>query len=166
MRFYRHLVFRLYSFGDAKTHRREEPDGSFQTITDRILFREIRGLTPEPIMLGSRPKELPLDSPIFFSFGGRNAIAPSRKPAAQAKPLAGSTGQVSAARKWDLSLDRLDAEIRRRALYRVFMVTAPLFQSRRLTNKLVNKPTAFFRDAKSPITRYVGRKLLEPLNMQ
>jgi predicted glycosyltransferase involved in capsule biosynthesis len=161
LRFFRHLVFNLYSFGHAETSIREGENGSLQNVARRIVFREIRGLTPEPVIFGKPPRELPLDSPIFFPFGGKKAIEEAivanknaKTEKAAARPEASS---VEAPQANGCELDDL---IRRDLRYRAFATAVWPLQSRRLNRKLREKPSKFFQDAKSPLTEALGQRLL------
>lgn len=69
LRFLRYLIEDFYSFGVS----RQIPSGAGELGT-RILFSVIRGLTEVPVVLGVVPKNVSLKAPLYFSFGGRDAV--------------------------------------------------------------------------------------------
>ncbi|RVP97718.1 capsular biosynthesis protein [Sinorhizobium meliloti] len=71
-RFTKYLTQDFYSFG--KSRYADQTVNGGNRIADRILFSVIRGLTEKPIELGIAPKGISLEAPLFYSFGGREAI--------------------------------------------------------------------------------------------
>jgi predicted glycosyltransferase involved in capsule biosynthesis/tetratricopeptide (TPR) repeat protein len=66
LRFLRYLIEDFYSFGVDANGESDTPA--------RILFSTIRGLTAAPIELGTLPRPVSLKAPLYFSYGGRDAI--------------------------------------------------------------------------------------------
>ncbi|MDZ7908625.1 MAG: hypothetical protein U5N10_10660 [Gemmobacter sp.] len=85
-KFLNYLYNHVYSFGPSSYEKLEQPDGSSITIVTRILYRELRGLTEKPVIMGNVRSGLSLDAPLFYSFGGRPGVQdavkiPSPRPA-------------------------------------------------------------------------------------
>lgn len=74
LRFFRYLIEDFYSFGSANYVTKTSQTGEKSRPVTRILFSSLRGLTSAPIMLGEPPGPVPLRAPLYFSFGGRDAI--------------------------------------------------------------------------------------------
>ena len=73
-RFLHHLWRRIYSFGSSFYDKIEKEDKSSLTLVKKIRFREVRGLTENPVYLGEVRTGISLDAPLFHSFGGRLGI--------------------------------------------------------------------------------------------
>lgn len=163
-RFYSYLINEFYSFGTTEYIDKPASDGSKLRIASRTMFRVIRGVSPSPVQLGEKPNGFSTDSPLFYSFGGRDAVV-AKKPSATAptKPSAAQPKPTSPAAKaaGSPSVELTNEEIKRRALYRTFTLVASPFQSTRLNKKLRERPREFFVDAKSPVAKFVGRRLLK-----
>lgn len=159
-RFYSYLINEFYSFGTTEYVDKPASDGSKLRIASRTLFRVIRGVAPAPIYLGKRENGFPIDSPLFYSFGGEQAVAVEGASAMQVPALSRPTSIATKRQSVPLS-NSLNEEIRRRKLYRTFKHMASPFQSDRLNRKLRERPAQFFIDAKSPIVKFVGRRLLK-----
>lgn len=69
LRFFHYLIEEFYSFGEAA----ESGDGESRSPA-HILFSTIRGLTAVPVELGTLPRSVSLKAPLYFSYGGRDAI--------------------------------------------------------------------------------------------
>jgi len=82
-RFVKYLTQDFYSFGKS-VYAESKGEGA-NRIVEKIMFSSVRGLATQPVKLGVTPKGISLDAPLFFSFGGRNAISPATN---QAKPAA------------------------------------------------------------------------------
>lgn len=74
LRFLRYLIEDFYSFGVSDRGLSSEGEPA-----RRILFSIIRGLTEAPIVLGAVPKSVSLKAPLYFSFGGRDAVQEETK---------------------------------------------------------------------------------------
>jgi len=74
LRFFRYLIEEFYSFGSASYVTKTSPTGEKTRPVTRILFSSLRGLTPTPVHLGEPAAPVPLRAPLYFSFGGRDAI--------------------------------------------------------------------------------------------
>ncbi|KIT14252.1 glycosyltransferase [Jannaschia aquimarina] len=72
-RFLFHLTDRVYSFGTPSYDERRDFAGSKVRLVRDIKFREIRGLGPTRV-LGTPRKGPSLNSPLFYSFGGKRGI--------------------------------------------------------------------------------------------
>lgn len=85
-RFVKYLTQDFYSFGQS-TYAPSNQNGG-NRIVEKIIFSDIRGVTPQPIKLGTIPKGINLDAPIFYSFGGREAIKNAKPTAVAALAVA------------------------------------------------------------------------------
>lgn len=145
-RFLYHLIARVYSFGATAYQERHARYGASTTsIVRDIRFSAIRGLTREPVLLGTpQEADIPLDAPLFHSFGGKAAMT-----AALANGINGAHTDLTP-----------DEAIRRNPAYQVFKLVAYPFQTPSVRRKLDERPEAFFRDARSPYSKFVGRLVL------
>lgn len=71
--FYYHLVRNVYSFGKSKYKKTKAIDGSDRSIVDEIIFSNVN-IAGREIHYGPQLKGVSLDSPLFYSFGGRDGI--------------------------------------------------------------------------------------------
>ncbi|EHM03094.1 capsule polysaccharide biosynthesis protein [Acetobacteraceae bacterium AT-5844] len=98
LRFLYHLAKRVYSYGSPSYDRSTDSSGKPISIVKEIIFRELRGLTEEPIVLGEPRRGLSLDAPLFYSFGGRKGIltpaSSTSHAAASALPPPSSSSQL------------------------------------------------------------------------
>ena len=83
-RFVHYLVFKFYSFGVAEVETRKEEDGSHRSVTKRIFWRVVRGVTDEEIVFGDIPKPPPGNALLFSTFGSGVSDASRKPPAAPA----------------------------------------------------------------------------------
>lgn len=132
-RFYHHLTHEVYSFGPSAYVERVDDQNRRIRLAEDIIFSSIRGLGPDPVLLGEPDAGVSLDAPLFFSFGGREEMLrdpekPRRRPTPRRKEL------VSGA-------------------------IAPLVPER-LKDKLKADPVRFFADSKSAVVRGIGKILL------
>jgi hypothetical protein len=74
LRFMKYLIFNFYSFGKTEYLEKKQPDGSMRAIARKVVYSVLRGLTPEQIVYGDRPAGITLESPIFYSYGGRAGV--------------------------------------------------------------------------------------------
>lgn len=77
LRFLRFLLEEFYSFGISDRVARGEggaENAEAPAPGTRILFSVLRGLTAAPIVLGTVPRNVSLKAPLYFSFGGREAV--------------------------------------------------------------------------------------------
>lgn len=170
-RFVYHLIGRVYSFGVTSYTQRTNEDGSIFTAASKIAFSSIRGLTASPVALGVPRNPVPFNSILFSSFGGEEASARAKawlasrapkpgpaKPApakpAAAKPVTPTSRAVAANEN-----SAIDERVRSTVLYRMFSIAAIPVATAKQRKKLKQKPTQFFLDAKSPISRFVGKRL-------
>ncbi|WP_164777807.1 glycosyltransferase [Sinorhizobium meliloti] len=72
-RFIHYLTTKFYSFGQTEYIERDLGDRSFLAAA-RIRYQSIRKLTEEPVLFGHLPAEASLDSPLYSSFGGKDAL--------------------------------------------------------------------------------------------
>jgi predicted glycosyltransferase involved in capsule biosynthesis len=86
LRFVKYLSQDFYSYGPSQYEERNGEGGSSIRIATRILFSVIRGLGADEVRLGEPSKGVSLDAPLFYSFGGRAAIAANGGATGTAKP--------------------------------------------------------------------------------
>ncbi|MDX0135798.1 glycosyltransferase [Sinorhizobium meliloti] len=86
-RFLNYLTTKFYSFGETTYIERDLGDRKFLAAS-RIKYRSIRMLTDAPIEFGSAPASASLDSPLFSSFGGKDAIERARPKVTTPPPAA------------------------------------------------------------------------------
>ncbi|MBA3519169.1 MAG: hypothetical protein H0T75_16385 [Rhizobiales bacterium] len=103
LRFVHYLRDKVYSFGEGSWEAAPAPEaGRIAPPSATIDFREIRGVTAKPVFLRRDASLLPLDSPVFASFGGLEAMQRAIRLASLQAANAGT--EISASRRWTRSL--------------------------------------------------------------
>lgn len=97
VRLIHYLRNKAYSFGDLQPAPKRG-SGRRAPLQAAIDFREIRGVTVTPVFLQRSARLLPLDSPVFHSFGGQQAVERAIRLATL--QAASADAEHSAPRSW------------------------------------------------------------------
>lgn len=153
-RFIHYLSSKFYSFGETTYIERDLGTEKFMAAA-RIQYRSIRMLTDEPVILGKAPPEANFDSPLFASFGGKDALNRVRqkllaqpeskvaKPAMPAPPIR----RVSPLRRPLVSI------------VRPFVIGKG---TKKDIEKFNADPAGFFANLTNPRYRAIGKVLFPP----
>jgi len=149
-RFIHYLTTKLYSFGETIYIERDNGYEKFLAAS-RIRYKSIRMLSDEPVLFGSVPAEASLDSPLYSSFGGKDALDRARlKVSAQPAQVGGkSTSVISSP-----SAARLP--VLRRPLVPIVRPFIRLLGNAKDMEKYNRDPVTYFRKLKNPAYRWVG----------
>lgn len=147
-RFLNYLINDFYSFGEA-TYKQQ----GTQNLATGIRYTSIRGLARNPVILGNAREHYWLRSFVFNSFGNEKARVPSPASKVQTTENSRSTPHIPRG-------SEQNEAIRRRILFRAFSKLAVPLLDAKMKRKITEKPVDFFRDAKSPLTKFVAKHLL------
>ncbi|QGJ74169.1 glycosyltransferase [Sinorhizobium meliloti] len=149
-RFIHYLTTKLYSFGETIYIERDNGYEKFLAAS-RIRYKSIRMLTDEPVLFGSVPAEASLDSPLYSSFGGKDALDRARlKVSAQPAQVGGKSASVISSP----SAARLP--VLRRPLVPIVRPFIRLLGNAKDMEKYNRDPVTYFRKLKNPAYRWVG----------
>ncbi|RVI58936.1 glycosyltransferase [Sinorhizobium medicae] len=149
-RFIHYLTTKLYSFGETIYIERDNGYEKFLAAS-RIRYESIRMLTDEPVLFGSVPAEASLDSPLYSSFGGKDALERARlKVSAQPAQVGGKSASVISSP----SAARLP--VLRRPLVPIVRPFIRLLGNAKDMEKYNRDPVTYFRKLKNPAYRWVG----------
>ncbi len=149
-RFIHYLTTKLYSFGETIYIERDNGYEKFLAAS-RIRYKSIRMLTDEPVLFGSVPAEASLDSPLYSSFGGKDALDRARlKVSAQPAQVGGKSASVISSP----SAARLP--VLRRPFVPIVRPFIRLLGNAKDMEKYNRDPVTYFRKLKNPAYRWVG----------
>ncbi|MDW9792444.1 glycosyltransferase [Sinorhizobium meliloti] len=149
-RFIHYLTTKLYSFGETIYIERDNGYEKFLAAS-RIRYKSIRMLTDEPVLFGSVPEEASLDSPLYSSFGGKDALDRARlKVSAQPAQVGAKSASVISSP----STARLP--VLRRPLVPIVRPFIRLLGNAKDMEKYNRDPVTYFRKLKNPAYRWVG----------
>ncbi|MDE3784895.1 glycosyltransferase [Sinorhizobium meliloti] len=149
-RFIHYLTTKLYSFGETIYIERDNGYEKFLAAS-RIRYKSIRMLSDEPVLFGSVPAEASLDSPLYSSFGGKDALDRARlKVSAQPAQVGGKSASVISSP----SAARLP--VLRRPLVPIVRPFIRLLGNAKDMEKYNRDPVTYFRKLKNPAYRWVG----------
>lgn len=152
-RFVHYLTTKFYSFGQTDYVERDLGDRRFLAAS-RIKYQNIRMLTDEHVFFGSPPAAASLDSPLFSSFGGKDALERARQKA-DAGPIILQQSKMPA--QLPARLSPLQRQIV--PIVRPFI---RLLGNAKDVEKYNRDPAMYFRRLKSPGYRWVGGMLFPP----
>jgi predicted glycosyltransferase involved in capsule biosynthesis len=108
--FFHYLVNEFYSFGPARYEEGRKRAEGRTRVVKAIRFDVVRGLTLEPVRLGASPKRIRLSAPIYYSYGGVDAIrlasTPDRTLLADADEALAGADYETAVRNFETLFER------------------------------------------------------------
>jgi predicted glycosyltransferase involved in capsule biosynthesis len=156
-RFLHYLTTRFYSFGETIYVERDNGYEKFLAAS-RIRYRSIRMLTDEPVLFGALPAEASLDSPLYSSFGGKEALDRAR---VKVGPRAAQS-PIVLANPSPPSPDQVKVPLLRRPLVPVVRPFVRLLGNSTDLWKYDSDPSGFFQSLKSRRYQRIGKVLFPP----
>lgn len=159
-KFIRYLMTEFYSFGETIYIERDLGDRKFLAAS-RIKYQTIRKLTDAPVEFAYPPVEANVDSPLYSSFGGKDALDRARQ--AVNRPLA---HHLRPAVKPEPRVAK-PVSLFRRPLVPVVRPFVRLLGNKGDVSEFNQDPAWFFGKLKNPLYRGIGAILFpeRPVNI-